>query len=55
VVGAIHHFHPVPQWKVFVQSQEFYLLLMIADSPLLSKSPSGLNFDDDSGPSPLAD
>jgi hypothetical protein len=41
----------------FFQSQEFFLLITIADSPLLGQSTSRLNFCDDSGVghSPLAD
>ncbi len=39
----------------FFQSQEFLLLMTIADSPLLGQSASRLNFNDDSGRSPLAD
>ncbi len=39
----------------FFQSQEFFLLITIADYPLLGQSASGLNFYDDSGRSPLAD
>jgi hypothetical protein len=39
----------------FFQSQEFLLLMTIADSPLLGRSPGALNFYDDSGGSPLAD
>jgi hypothetical protein len=39
----------------FFQSQEFFLLMTIADSLLLGKSASGLNFYQDSGPSLLAD
>jgi hypothetical protein len=37
------------------QSQEFLLLMTIADSPLLGQSDSGLNFDEESEHSPLAD
>jgi hypothetical protein len=51
----IHQCHPVLQWRDFIQSQEFFLLMTIADSPLLGQSASGLNFYDDSGRSPLAD
>ncbi len=40
----IHQCHPVLQRRNFFQSQE-----MIADSPLLGQSVSGLNFYDDSG------
>jgi hypothetical protein len=39
----------------FFQSQEFLLLMTIADSPLLGQSASGLNFYDNRGRSPLAD
>jgi hypothetical protein len=39
----------------FFQSQEFLLLMMIEDSLLVVKSASGLNFYQDSGPSPLVD
>ena len=51
----VHQCHQVLQCRDFFQSQEFFLLVMIADSPLLCQSASGLNFYDDSGRSPLED
>ncbi len=48
---------PVPNAavEIFFQSQEFFFLMMIADSPLLGQSASRLHFYDDSGRHPVAD
>jgi hypothetical protein len=51
----IHQCHPMLQRRDFFRSQEFFLLMTIADSPLLSPSASGLNFYDYSGCSSLLD
>jgi hypothetical protein len=45
----------LPAWREFMQSQEFFLLTTIVDSPLLGQSASGLNIYDGGGRSPLAD
>ncbi len=41
--------------EIFFRAKNVFLLMMIADSPLLGQSTSGLNFYDDSGCSPLTD
>jgi hypothetical protein len=50
----IHQCHPMLQWREFFQSQEYFLLMTVADFPLLGQSASGLNFNVDSGRSLLA-
>jgi hypothetical protein len=50
-----HQCYPMLQCREFFQTQEFLLLMTIADSPLLGQSANGLNFCDDSRRSPLAD
>jgi hypothetical protein len=50
----IHLCLPVLQWRDFFQNHVF-LLMTIADSPLLGQSASGLNFYNNGGRSPLAD
>ncbi len=41
--------------EIFFSEPRIFLLMTIADSPLLGQSASGLNFYDDSGRRPLAD
>ena len=39
----------------YFSEPRIFLLMTIADSPLLGQSASGMNFNDDSGRRPLAD
>ncbi len=49
VGGEVSKYIQCCSGEISFKSQEFLLLMTIADSPLLGQSPSGLNFYDVSG------